>query len=164
MSNPSRSRSAILSGAKIVIAQVGSYESNMIDIAAKAQVSRATVYNHFADKEEMMLSLVESEILRLTDLAKRAPSPGEALFKLASEISNDPALATMRRTDPQDIAKFVTASDHPLWKLAVQSTELVFGIRNSGLVLHWLLAQIGAPLTADQARHQADQLAAALAS
>ena len=55
-----RTRSAILMGAKVVIAEVGSYESNMVDIAARAQVSRATVYNHFADKEEMMFSLLES--------------------------------------------------------------------------------------------------------
>jgi hypothetical protein len=162
MSNPSRSRSAILGGAKIVVAQVGSYESNMIEIAAKAQVSRATVYNHFADKEEMMLSLIESEILRLVDLAKNATSPSEALFIIACEISTDPALAMMRKTDPQDIAKFVTMTDHPLWKLAIESTTSVFGVKNSGLILHWLLAQIGAPLTSSEARHQSDQIASSL--
>ena len=55
MATNQRSRIAILSGAKIVITEVGSYESNMNDIAARAEVSRATVYNHFSDKEEMML-------------------------------------------------------------------------------------------------------------
>ena len=81
-----RSRTAILSGAKIVIGEVGSYESNMVDIAARAQVSRATVYNHFADKEEMMFSLLESEIIRLAELAKSAPSPKDALLILSREI------------------------------------------------------------------------------
>ena len=87
-----RSRTAILSGAKKVIAQVGSYESNMLDIAEQAQVSRATVYNHFSDKEEMILTLVESEILRLATLAGSAENPAAALFLLSREISIDPAL------------------------------------------------------------------------
>ena len=43
MATHQRSRSSILSGAKVVIAQVGSYESNMLDIAEKAEDSRATV-------------------------------------------------------------------------------------------------------------------------
>ena len=70
-----RSHIAILAGAKTVISEVGSYESNMIDIAARAEVSRATVYNHFADKEEMMLTLLESEIQRLAALAQKSASP-----------------------------------------------------------------------------------------
>ena len=74
MATNQRSRSAILRGAKIVITEVGSYESNMVDIAARAEVSRATVYNHFSDKEEMMLTLLESEIQRLFEIAKNAPS------------------------------------------------------------------------------------------
>ena len=111
MSAQPRSRSAILSGAKIVIAEVGSYESNMTDIADRAQVSRATVYNHFADKEEMIHSLVESEINRLADLARSAPTPKDALFTLSTQISSDPALRKMSLTDPLDIAKFVTSYD-----------------------------------------------------
>ncbi|MSV87636.1 MAG: TetR family transcriptional regulator, partial [Actinobacteria bacterium] len=41
MATQQRSRIAILAGAKKVIAEVGAYESNMLDIAARAQVSRA---------------------------------------------------------------------------------------------------------------------------
>ena len=78
MASQNRTREAILQGAKLEIAEVGSYESNMVDISAKAQVSRATVYNHFADKDEMILALVESEIERLTELAQSADSPEQA--------------------------------------------------------------------------------------
>ena len=49
MALQNRTREAILQGAKSEIAEVGSYESNMVDISTKAQVSRATVYNHFAE-------------------------------------------------------------------------------------------------------------------
>lgn len=157
-----RSRTAILAGAKIVIAEVGSYESNMVDIAARAQVSRATVYNHFADKEEMMFSLLESEILRLADLAKNAASTKEALLVLSREISGDQALRKMTQTDPTDIAAFVTVGTHPLWAVVQESLTKIFGLDNSSLVLHWLLGQVASPLTPAESAHQADQLSSAI--
>jgi len=157
-----RSRTAILAGAKIVIGEVGSYESNMVDIAARAQVSRATVYNHFADKEEMMFSLLESEILRLADLAKSAASTKDALLVLSREISGDVALRKMTVTDPTDIAAFVTIGAHPLWAVVQESLTKIFGLDNSSLVLHWLLGQIASPLTPAESVHQADQLSSAL--
>jgi len=159
-----RSRTAILAGAKIVIAEVGSYESNMVDIAARAQVSRATVYNHFADKEEMMFSLLESEILRLADLAKNAASTKEALLVLSREISGDQALRKMTQTDPTDIAAFVTVGTHPLWAVVQESLTKIFGLDNSSLVLHWLLGQVASPLTPAESAHQAEQISVALTS
>ena len=162
MAPEQRSRSAILSGAKIVIAEVGTYESNMVDISARAQVSRATVNNHFADKEEMMLSLLESEINRLATLAKKQPSPKDALFALSRDISTDLALRKMVETDPEDIAHFVTKSEHPMWALATELASKVFGQLNGDLILQWLISQIGAPLSESQSRHQADQLARVL--
>ena len=158
-----RSRTAILSGAKIVITEVGSYESNMVDIAARAQVSRATVYNHFADKEEMMFSLLESEILRLADLAAKSPTPKDALLFLSREISGDKALRKMTETDPEDIASFVTISEHPLWATVQESLTKIFGLNNSSLVLHWLIGQIASPLTPAESAHQAEQIARSLA-
>jgi len=157
-----RSRTAILAGAKIVIGEVGSYESNMVDIAARAQVSRATVYNLFADKEEMMLSLLESEILRLADLAKAATSTKDALLVLSREISGDVALRKMTVTDPTDIAAFITIGAHPLWAVVQESLTKIFGLDNSSLVLHWLLGQVASPLTPAESAHQADQLSSAL--
>jgi AcrR family transcriptional regulator len=157
-----KSRAAILAGAKIVVAEVGSYESNMIDIAARAQVSRATVYNHFVDKEEMMNTLLESEIDRLAGLAKAAPNKAAALAVLSREISSDPALRTMVRTDPSDIAAFVTFSESAHWAHIARELSAIFGAANGGLVLRWLLGQIGAPLTADESARQAAALVAAL--
>jgi AcrR family transcriptional regulator len=157
-----RSRTAILAGAKIVITEVGSYESNMVDIAARAQVSRATVYNHFADKEEMMFSLLESEILRLVDLAKKSPSPKDALLTLSREISGDKALRKMTKTDPEHIAAFVTIGAHPIWALVQDSLAAIFGAVNSSLVLHWLLGQVASPLSAGESAQQADQIARSL--
>ncbi len=161
MASNQRSRTAILSGAKMVITEVGSYESNMLDIAARAEVSRATVYNHFSDKEEMMLSLLESEIRRLFDIAKRSPTKRDALYSLSVEISRDPALRKMVETDPLDIAKFVTMTEHPLWALVKNFLTELFG-DSAGTVLHWLIGQIASPLSPAGSTKQADQLARAL--
>jgi len=161
MATNQRSRTAILKGAKIVITEVGSYESNMLDIAARAEVARATVYNHFTDKEEMMLSLLESEILRIFALAKKAPAKRDALYILSVEISSDPALRKMVQTDPLDIAKFVTVTDHRLWTLVKGSLIELFG-ESAGIVFHWLLGQIASPLSLPASAKQADQLARAL--
>ena len=161
MATNKRSRTAILSGAKIVITEVGSYESNMNDIAARAEVSRATVYNHFSDKEEMMLSLVESEILRLFEIGKKAPTKRDALYALSIEISKDLALRKMVETDPLDIAKFVRVTEHPLWQLINSSLATLFG-ESGGTVLRWLIGQIASPLTPAESAKQADQIARAL--
>ena len=155
------SRTAILRGTKIVITEVGSYESNMQDIATRAEVSRATVYNHFSDKEEMMYSLLESEIHRLIALAKSAPSLGAALHLLSAEISRDPALRKMVITDPLDIARFVTIAENPLWLLIKSSLADLFG-DSSGLILHWLIGQVASPLSASDSAAQAEQLARTL--
>ena len=159
-----RSREAILSGAKKVIAEVGSYESNMINIATRAEISRATIYNHFADREEMMLAIVESEIERLSEMAMNADSKVSALFVLSREISMDQALAKMVETDHGDIVKLITVSGHPLWINIHRALADVFGANenNVGLILRWLLAQVTSPLTEPQSKEQAQKLASLL--
>jgi AcrR family transcriptional regulator len=164
MATQQRSRIAILAGAKKVIAESGNYESNMLDIAARAQVSRATVYNHFADKEEMMAALLESEIERLHQIALNSVSKEAVLFALSREISSDPALATMVRTDPTDIAKFVTLGIHPLWSKVAQGLHEVFGAIAAPMVLRWLLGQVASPLSESESRKQAAILAYAINS
>jgi len=161
MATHQRSRSAVLSGAKIVITEVGTFESNMLDIAARAQVSRATVYNHFSDKEEMMMSLLESEIRRIAEAAKKAGTKRDALYVLSTEISQDQALRTMVRTDPEDIAKFVTRSDHQLWTLIDTLLQQMFG-ESAGTVLRWLIGQVASPLTLLESARQADQMVRSL--
>jgi len=164
MATHQRSREAILAGAKKVVSEVGSYESNMNNIAARAEISRATIYNHFADREEMMVAVVESEIERLSEIAMNADSKEIALFQLSREISTDAALAKMVETDHDDIVKLITVSDHQLWINVHRNLADIFGAHenNVGLILRWLLAQVTSPLTESQSREQAQKLASLL--
>jgi len=156
-----KSRVAIFAGAKAVIAEVGNYQSNIADIALRAQVSKATIYNQFADKAEMTEYLVESEVIRLTDLALAASSRQEALNLLSIAISQDQALRKLVESDPTDIAKLVTISNHPTWVLAHQGIAKVFGADPAicGVILRWLIGQIPSPITKEESLAQSKRLA-----
>ena len=159
-----KSRVAILAGAKLVIAKVGNYQSNIADIAVSAQVAKATIYNQFADKAEMMESLVESEVIRLTELALAASSRQEGLALLSHAISQDLALRKLVQSDPSDIARLVTITNHPTWVLVHQGIAKVFGADSAacGVILRWLIGQIASPITEEESIAQARRLAATL--
>ena len=159
-----KSRVAILAGAKLVIAKVGNYQSNIADIAVSAQVAKATIYNQFADKAEMMESLVESEVIRLTELALAASSRQEGLALLSHAISQDLALRKLVQSDPSDIARLVTITNHPTWVLVHQGIAKVFGADSAacGVILRWLIGQIASPITEEESVAQARRLAASL--
>lgn len=159
-----KSRVAILAGAKLVIAKVGNYQSNIADIAVSAQVAKATIYNQFADKAEMMESLVESEVVRLTELALAASSRQEGLALLSNAISQDLALRKLVESDPSDIARLVTITNHPTWVLVHQGIAKVFGADSAacGVILRWLIGQIASPITEEESVAQARRLAASL--
>ena len=159
-----KSRVAILAGAKLVIAKVGNYQSNIADIAVSAQVAKATIYNQFADKAEMMESLVESEVIRLTELALAASSRQEGLALLSNAISQDLALRKLVQSDPSDIARLVTITNHPTWVLVHQGIAKVFGADSAacGVILRWLIGQIASPITEEESVAQSRRLAATL--
>ena len=159
-----KSRAAIFNGAKLIIAEVGNYQSNIADIALRSQVSKATIYNQFADKAEMMECLVESEVIRLTQVALAASSRQEALYALSTAISQDEALRKLTQSDPSDIAKLVTISNHPTWVLAHQGIAKIFGADSAacGVILRWLIGQIASPITQEESLAQSKRLANSL--
>jgi len=159
-----KSRAAIFNGAKLIIAEVGNYQSNIADIALRSEVSKATIYNQFADKAEMMECLVESEVIRLTQVALAASSRQEALFALSTAISQDEALRKLTQSDPSDIAKLVTISSHPTWVLAHHGIAKIFGADSAacGVILRWLIGQIASPITQEESLAQSKRLANSL--
>ena len=159
-----KSRAAIFNGAKLIIAEVGNYQSNIADIALRSEDSEATIYNQFADKAEMMECLVESEVIRLTQVALAASSRQEALFALSTAISQDEALRKLTQSDPSDIAKLVTISNHPTWVLAHQGIAKIFGADSAacGVILRWLIGQIASPITQEESLAQSKRLANSL--
>ena len=93
---------------------------------------------------------------RIVTLAQGASDATTALTLISQEISQDPALAAMRRNDPEILTQAFSTQDHLLWKaFAVAITHVVGDEKKSALVVRWLLGQTLSPLTPEQSRSQA---------
>ena len=154
-----RTESAILEGTKSLIAQFGLANISMIEIADVSQVSRATLYNHYRDKNAVIAALATAEIELMIDLANKAGTPADALERLSIYISTDPALAAMRQHDQKALTEALSHSDHPLY---LEIARSLYGATKSeagtGIAMRWLIGQVMQPLNAKQSREQAELL------
>ncbi len=131
----------------------------MIDIADASEVSRATLYNHYRDKNAVLEALVTAEVEKLVELAQRAGTPADALETLSKVISTDPALAAMRQHDAQLLIAIMSHAENPLYLvLATCIYEATKSKAGTGLAMRWLLGQVMQPITAKQSRDQAELL------
>lgn len=153
-----RTQNAILEATKQLITTTGIKKMSMIEIADSSEVSRATLYNHYRDKESVIRALCESELARLVEIAQAAPDATTALRNLSLQVSSDPALAAMRTQDPDQLTLVLTNHEDQLWKaFAIAMTHLL-GEAKGALALRWLLGQALHPLSADQSRIQAEAI------
>ena len=154
-----RTESAILEGTKSLIARSGIAGLSMIEIADHSEVSRATLYNHFRDKDAVIAALVAAEVKQLVELATTAGTPADALESLSISISSDPALAAMRIHDGNELVKALTntQSEH-----FITIAQVIFSATKSeagtGIAMRWLIGQVLQPITAEQSRNQATAL------
>jgi TetR/AcrR family transcriptional regulator, transcriptional repressor of aconitase len=150
-----RTQSAILEATKSLIVSTGLKKMSMIEIADISQVSRATLYNHYRDKDSVLLALCESELARLVEIAQNASNATSALEQLSLQVSSDPALAAMRIQDPELLSLALTKHDDNLWKAFTIAMDHLLGSGKGSLALRWLLGQALLPLTAEQSRSHA---------
>ena len=156
MTSYRRTRSAILEATKNLIAMHGLQVTSMIEIADTAEVSRATLYNHFRSKESVIRGLLEYEVGRILQLANDEISPTQALARISIEISADPALATMRAYDPALLTQLLSAGADPLWvQIHSGLVQALLSPQKVELALRWLIGQFFAPLTPEQSAAQA---------
>ena len=131
---------------------------SMIEIADVSEVSRATLYNHYRDKESVIRSLCESEMQRLVVIAQAAPDATSALEQISIEISADKALAAMRRQDPDFLTLALSAQSDTLWKAFAIAMGHLLGQEKGELATRWLIGQALHPINAMQSRTQAEAI------
>lgn len=157
MTSYRRTRAAILESAKKSLETQGFGATSMIDIADTAEISRATLYNHFRDKGSVYRALAESEVSRIFDEARRAPSGSEALLGIATAISADPALANLRDRDPGLVTRVLSDETDPLWEVIVASMTEIFG-ESAELALTWLVGAALQPVPTERIPTQVERL------
>ena len=151
-----RTEEAILSTTKSLIAQKGLTATTMIDISAESQVSRATLYNHYRDKNAVVQALLANELIRLKELMVNIGTPAAVLERLSLEISGDESLKMMRLSDPTALAFALTDSANPLW---LEFHAAILDITKldvcTSLAVAWLKSQVLAPITPAQSADEA---------
>ena len=144
----SGTRQALLDGARIVFAEVGVRNANMIEIADRSEVARATLYNHFRDKDELIAALIEDEIERMRNLITSAPDRREVLFLIANDIAQNAALRKVLSLEPHLIAALAQISETPIWNQArnILATSLSTSSVGAEIALRWCISQFFAPI------------------
>lgn len=156
MTSHRRTRGAILEATRTLIAMQGLQLTSMIEIADSAEVSRATLYNHFRNKESVLRGLLEYEVARILELATNEISPVQALARISIEISSDSALATLRTSDAAVLTQLLSAGPDPIWdEIHAGLARLLLSPQQVELTLRWLIGQVFAPLTSEQSAQQA---------
>ncbi|MEJ6607828.1 MAG: TetR/AcrR family transcriptional regulator [Candidatus Planktophila sp.] len=154
-----RTEGAILEGTKMLIAKFGLSNISMIEIADASEVSRATLYNHYRDKNSVISALISAEVCYLIEIAEKAGTPADALEKLSIYISTDTALAAMRIHDQAVITQLLAHSEHHLY---LDMARCIYSATKSeagtGVAMRWLIGQVLQPLSAKQSREQAELL------
>ena len=131
----------------------------MIEIANASEVSRATLYNHYRDKNAVISALATAEVEYMIERADKAGTPADALEKLSLYISADLALAAMRIHDQSTLTSALAHADHPLY---LEIARCLYGATKSeagtGVAMRWLIGQVMQPLNPKQSREQAELL------
>jgi AcrR family transcriptional regulator len=112
-----RTRDSALAGARRVLAEVGPRRASMVDIAVRGGMAKATLYNHFRTKDEVIHALVlaeAEEILRdaLTVQHDAAKSLARAAWRLCTHSVLRGAVRAEPVITANIIASFPAA---PVW-------------------------------------------------
>ncbi len=161
MSRPivSRTRSGLLRGAAVAFAAAGLRDTTMQSIAAAAGVAKATLYNHFRTKDDVVRALLSAELRRLAEEAGSLP-PAEALVLVADAVADHPVLRTMGRTDPALLVALLGAGPER-WSDVTGSLAAVLQTDpdTAEVIGRWLLGLVPQPADPPARRRQARRLA-----
>ncbi|HVE99051.1 MAG TPA: TetR/AcrR family transcriptional regulator [Mycobacteriales bacterium] len=121
----SRARAGILSGAATCVARYGTRKTTMGDIAREGGVAKATLYNHFRTKDDVLAALLAHEVdalARAVETAGGQPGTAEAvtaaLSAAATFVAEHPVLRHLAVAEPSLVASLITPSDNALWQRA----------------------------------------------
>jgi AcrR family transcriptional regulator len=160
-----RTRSALLAATAECVARYGVRKTTMVDVASKSRVAKATLYNHFRTKDDVLAALVEQQVGALIDACVGAASGQglEAALILAAQrlaaSADEPAL----------LAPLMVLGSGRGWTAAREGAAAVLtaaGARSDAaavdVLLRWVTSQVLWPVPADSVTSAAAAAAAGL--
>jgi AcrR family transcriptional regulator len=133
-----RNRSKILEAAKAAFSERG-LETQMEDIARRAEVGVGTLYRHFPTKDALVRALIVDKMERMAEVAKAAlededADPWEAfagvLWKGAEQQLRDRALTQVVASQPQEAFRSALEDET---QLSVRMAELLDRAKAAGV-------------------------------
>jgi AcrR family transcriptional regulator len=159
-----RSRLAILAGAGRAV-EVSGTRVSMAQIAAAGGVAKATLYNHFRTREDVLNALLIAEIDRVIGEVGHLQL-AEALARAAVAISEHPLLEALGGEDTATLALLARVDVRsPGWLRVGEAVDAMLarsGRRGGPMVLRWLSSFLTAPATESDIRADVDVLVTGL--
>lgn len=133
----------LLDAAEHCFAQFGLRKTTMEDVARGAGMSRATVYRHFSNRDDLLTSVVEREAHRtkavLEERLRGIEHPGdyivEGILLALSEIPKRPTLAMLHTPDAVGMTSRLLLNSERLAAVALEIVLPVIGpAREKGLL------------------------------
>ena len=152
-----RTRAALLDAAQGCVERDGVRRTTMGGLAAAAGVAKATLYNHFRTKDDVLAALVEDRVTALAAQAAdrvRAAGLVAALDDVAAQLAALPALRRVAAEEPALLVPLLVPGDGPAWVAARRgAAEALEAAGVPGdeaaveLVLRWCASQLLWPAT-----------------
>lgn len=166
-----RTRAAALDGARRVLAERGVRKATMGDVAVRGGLAKATLYNHFRTKDDLVAGLVHDEVVDLSadcaDLA--ADDLAVALTRAADAVAGHVVVVGLRAVEPASLVALAAPGSGEGWDLVRAQVARVLDVAGRSdaaehvdLVCRWLATHTVAPGTRASREAQARVLAAAL--
>lgn len=151
-----RSRAAILDGARAAVEENGT-KISMAEVAARGGVAKATLYNHFRAREDVLAALLLDEVDRLVSAVAHLEL-FQALTYAAVAVSEHPLLEALGGQDTITLAVLARVDVRTAgWARVATAVEHLLrraGRGGTPTVLRWLSSFVIAP--ADEIDIKAD--------
>jgi AcrR family transcriptional regulator len=182
-----RARTKILEASRKLFARRGFSETSMGDIAKGAQVARATVYNNFDDKQDILAAIISDYMTGYARIAQRLREnarSGQTSFELIQEMVREalswrvknadlrPIVAVARNLRGSGWEEANKAADDAMfgWILAVHAADeaaglirgdidLEFGVRAAYAMIESVLSSFDVSSHDEEIESAAHQLA-----
>ena len=167
-----RTRTALLQAAAGCVTARGARATTMGQLALAGGVAKATLYNHFRTKDEVLAALVDSRVAALGEVCLSVAGDGglaAALERAAAGLAADEPLRAVAAGEPALLLPLLRPGAGGGWDAARTAVTTVLEASGTpsgpgavDTVLRWLVGQLLQPATADQGRVGAQVLAAGL--